>query len=103
MILKKLLGIFVLLFILYSGFSQGTQVLSLDDCIKLGLEQNKTLRISKSKVEAADSKLSEVNAAMLPSLKLTGSYTRLSEVEKFRMPGDTSGFSLFPVVLNIWT
>ncbi|MCL5990587.1 MAG: TolC family protein [Bacteroidetes bacterium] len=78
--LEKLFRIFILPLILYSGYSRGAQVLTIDDCIKLGLEQNKTLMISKSKVNAADEKLSEVNASMLPSLKLTGSYTRPSEV-----------------------
>ncbi|MBI5325667.1 MAG: TolC family protein [Ignavibacteriae bacterium] len=100
MLLKKLLIALLFPMLLYSGNGQDKKVLTLDECISLGLEKNKTLKISKSKVYAADEKLSEVNASMLPSLKMTGSYTRLSEVEKFRMPGDTSGFSLFPVVLN---
>ena len=78
--LKKLVGIFSLLFIFNSGYSQSDKVLSLDNCIKLGLEQNKTLEISKSKVESANAKSGEVDAAMLPPLKMTGSYTRPSEV-----------------------
>jgi outer membrane protein len=103
--LKNMFGIFILPLILYSGYCQGTQVLSLDDCIKLGLEQNKTLKISKSKVESADAKSSEVDAAMLPSLKLTGVYTRLSEVEPFKVsiPNGSGGYNemaISPVVLN---
>ncbi|OGU13699.1 MAG: hypothetical protein A2X61_01955 [Ignavibacteria bacterium GWB2_35_12] len=98
--LKNFLLPFLLPLIFYYGLAQDKKVLSLDYCIKLGLEQNKTLKISKSKVEASEEKLSEVNAARLPSLKMTGVYTRLSEVEKFRFPGDTSGLDIFPVVLN---
>jgi outer membrane protein TolC len=103
--LIKLIEIFILPFMLYSGFSQDNHVLTLDECIKLGLVQNKTLKISKSKVESADAKSLEVDAAMLPSLKLTGVYTRLSEVEPFKVKipsssGGTTEMAISPIVLN---
>ncbi|TAL67481.1 MAG: TolC family protein [Bacteroidetes bacterium] len=103
MLLKKILLTLIVPLVFCSVSGQDNKPLSLDDCIKLGLERNKTLKISKSKVTAADEKLSEVNAGMLPSLRLTGSYSRLSEVEKFTFPGssrDTAGLDLFPVILN---
>ena len=102
MLLKNIFLILIVLIFYYSGTGQDSRIYTLEDCVKLGLERNKTLKISKTKVLSADEKLSEINAAMLPSLRLTGIYTRLSEVEPFRIKVDTSGQErvISPVVLN---
>lgn len=93
----------IMLFILiitYVSYGSDERTVSLDDCINIGLENNKTLKISNQKINSARAKIDEIDATRLPSLKFLGSYTRLSEVDKFVMPGVESASSLFPVILN---
>ena len=68
--------------ILAIGSAVGQQKISLtmEQSIEIGLANNKSLHSSLMKVEAADAKSSEMNAARLPSVKLGASYTRLSDV-----------------------
>ncbi len=54
--------------------------LSLEDAQKRALETAKLLKVSKQKVVQAEAKSEENSSAMLPSLKLQGSYNRLSDV-----------------------
>ncbi len=54
--------------------------LSLEDAIQRALETSKNLRSSAQKVTQADARVSEMGSQMLPTLKLQGSYTRLSDV-----------------------
>jgi outer membrane protein TolC len=63
--------------------AQEPQQLSLEDAIRIGKENSKSLRISELKVDAASAKSSEANAAMLPSLKFEGNYKRLSNIDPF--------------------
>ncbi|MBM2814511.1 MAG: hypothetical protein HW421_1273 [Ignavibacteria bacterium] len=85
---------FIALFILlslnlpYSSFAQDKKELTIDDCLKIGMENSKLLKISRSKLKSAESKSKEANAAALPSLKLNAGYSRLSEIER-----DFSSFS----------
>jgi outer membrane protein len=57
--------------------------LTVDQAIAVGLENSKALHSSREKVSQADARLGEMNAGRLPSLKLTGGYTRLSTVPDF--------------------
>ncbi|MFH0989372.1 MAG: TolC family protein [bacterium] len=61
--------------------AQEKRVLTIDDAVRLGLQNSKLLHISEAKTMAAEAKLREANAARLPSLKLQAGYTRLSDVE----------------------
>lgn len=76
------LAIAVILFSL-SGLMAQEKELSLDDCIKIGLEKNINLHSSKQKVLGAEYKLKGANAQLLPSLKLSAGYTRLSSIDPF--------------------
>ncbi|MBI1803364.1 MAG: TolC family protein [Ignavibacteriae bacterium] len=67
--------------------------LTVEQAIATGLEKSKSLHASLMRVEAADAKASEVNAARLPSLRLGGSYARLSDVPGFEI-------GPFPPLLN---
>ncbi len=60
--------------------SAQTQQLSLEDAISRSLESSKTLHISDAKVRQAQAKVDESSANKLPTLRLQGSYTRLSDV-----------------------
>ena len=97
--------------------SQNLKQLTVEDCIKIGLKNSKGLKVSKSKIDFANSKSKEVDAGRLPALKLNAGYTRLSSIDAFNLPmgvspSDTSMLSkvmtqlgrsfsgLFPVILN---
>ena len=99
--------------------SQNSKQLTLDDCIKIGLTNSKGLKVSKSKIDFANSKSKEVDAGMLPALRVNAGYTRLSSVNPTVISaGHPTGnpmidtimgqigqaFSgLFPIILNNYT
>ncbi len=54
--------------------------LSMEEAIKIGLEKSKALHGSLMRVQYADAKVSEAGALRLPSFKLGGTYSRLSDI-----------------------
>jgi outer membrane protein TolC len=97
---KHLLKILTVFFVfVFTVYSQEKKTLSVDDCVVIGLEKNKTIGISKSKIDFSNAKVREVNTQLLPSLKLNASYTRLSPVDPFSI----MGFTVSPSVLNNYT
>ena len=89
-------SIILLLLILLTAnvYSSETLNLSEQEAVNIGLEQSRTIKISASKVKAANAKVSENTANGLPSLKFLGSYTRLSPVDPFKI----QGFTLSPAI-----
>jgi len=88
--------------------------LTLQQAIEIGLENSNVLHSSQMKVQMATSKSSEVNAMRLPSLKLNGTYTRLSDVPPFEatipanafgpgFPPNQLSVPLSPTILNNYT
>lgn len=73
--MKKLL---ILILIASSIFAQ-EKVLTLKESLEIGLQNSNDLKVSRSKLNYADSKLSEINSQFLPNFKLFGNYTRLSD------------------------
>ncbi|MBI3766813.1 MAG: TolC family protein, partial [Ignavibacteriales bacterium] len=65
------------------AFGQQKVSLTIEQSIQLGLENSKALHSSLMKTQAADARSSEVHTQRLPTIKLGGSYTRLSEVPSF--------------------
>lgn len=59
--------------------------LTIEQAVQTGLENSKALKSSQFKVVAAEAKTSETNAAGLPSVKLNAAYTKLSEVDPFKL------------------
>jgi outer membrane protein len=82
--------------------SQDVQHLSLNEAIAIGLQQNTTLAVSREKVESAKARAADAGTPLLPSLKLEGSYRRLSEVDPFQvsLPIFPQPIEISPVVLN---
>jgi len=64
MIIKKQI-IFFEMFFLLIGLANASDVktLTLDDCLKIGMEKSKTIMISNSKIEQADARIKELDAA----------------------------------------
>lgn len=73
--------------------SQEKIALSIDESVSLGLSKNRSLHSSSLRVEGARARQSQADAALLPSVRLGGSYTRLSEVPPFTL-------GPFPPALN---
>ncbi len=70
----------ILMLILFSGslFAQ-ERVLTLKESLEIGLQNSKDLKISQSRINYSEAKLSEINSQFLPQFKLFGNYTRLSD------------------------
>lgn len=80
---------------------QERRSLTIEECIAIGTQQSKSIFISRSKAAAAREKSSETDAAGLPSLKLSGSYSRLSPVTPFTISmGPTTQITISPSILN---
>jgi outer membrane protein len=60
--------------------AQETLQLSVDDAVRLSFDKSKALHASLMKSQIADAKAGEATTMMLPSVKLNGGYTRLSNI-----------------------
>ncbi len=81
-------------------FAAEPQALSLEDCLRIGEEASKQLKVSQAKISYADAKVSESVSSQYPSLKLSGGYTRLSEVDPFKMNFMGKDITISPSILN---
>lgn len=86
-------------------FAQDKLDLTLEKAVEIGLQSSKTIAISNSKVEAAKARADEADAAMYPTLRLNGSYSRLSEVKpfSFKIPVGNNQYienTLSPSIVN---
>lgn len=91
-----------LLFIIIPAFllAENTYQLTLEKAIELSLNNAKNLKISESKIIAAKAKSNEANAQLYPTLRLISGYTRLSEVEPFKINFQGREFEVSPTILN---
>lgn len=95
--IKSTLIILTMLFSV-SMYGQEVKNLTLDESIKIGLQNSHQLHSSGMGVTSSRARLSEVNAALLPSLSFQGSYTRLSPIAPFSI---TTPFGNFDITQNI--
>ncbi|MBX7042520.1 MAG: TolC family protein [Ignavibacteria bacterium] len=104
--MKRLLVILAaMLAVLPAELLSQSRRIGIDECVKLSLQNSDEIRISRSKVRESESKITEVSSQMLPQLKFSAGYTRLSSVDPFLV---TVPFSPVPVkiadaVLNNYT
>jgi len=77
--------VFILLFITNALVSAQIKELSLEESLKIGLENSRALKISRSKVVSAEAKVKEFSSQLFPKLSLSANYTRLSEVPPFEV------------------
>lgn len=61
----------------YLVSAQEKRVLSLEEAVKLGIENSKNLKIDQSKIEESTANLLEAKNRQLPELKVSGSYMYL--------------------------
>ena len=80
------------------------KILTLDEAVRLGIENSKQLKIAVTKVDIAHSKVTQFwNAATIPNVTLNSGYTRVSDnitPYSFTYPGATEATVLNPQVLN---
>ena len=88
----------VLILILVAGslFAQ-ERVLTLKESLEMGLQNSKDLKISQSKINYSDAKVSEINSQFLPQFKFYGNYTRYSD----NIPAFEFASPFFPTPIRI--
>lgn len=94
-----------------SALAQTHLSLTVEKAIQLALDNSKSLHASLMRVNYADARSSEMNASRLPLVKVTGAYTRLSDVPPFNVslpsslpaPFGGSSFTLAPTLVNNYT
>ncbi|MFZ6032677.1 MULTISPECIES: TolC family protein [unclassified Melioribacter] len=91
--MKKIL---ILILFASSLFAQ-ERILTLKECLEIGLQNSKDLKISQSRINFSEAKLSEINSQFLPQFKLFGNYTRLSD----NIPAFEFSSPLFPSTIRI--
>jgi outer membrane protein len=100
--LSKRILVMAFLLTATAAVAQQKMALSVDDVVRIGLENSKTLHASQMEVQMAGARASEVNAARLPSLKANAAYSRLSDVVPFAisLPGSSTSFTVSPSIPN---
>lgn len=76
----------------YSVSAQEKRLLSLEEAVKLGIENSKNLKIDQAKIEESTANLLEAKNRQLPELKVSGSYLYLpiKPTIDIKMPGVSS-------------
>jgi len=96
----KLIWIFILWgLISINEQAQDVKKLSIEESVQIGLKNSNSLHSSKEKVKNTQARLSELKTNLLPSLKFSGMYTRLSPIEPFIL--SVPGLGTFNLASNI--
>ncbi len=82
--------------------AQEVKKLTLEESIKIGLENSEEINSAKWRVTSADAKLSEMNASRLPSLSLNANYTRLSPIDPYSISTPFGDFELNQNIVNTY-
>ncbi len=78
------------------------KILTLKECVQLGMENSNELKISKAKLIGSDAKVTEANSHLLPQLKFQASYQRLSNIPPAEISLDflPQPIQISPTILN---
>ena len=87
--------IFIMIIFSLHLFAQ-TKTYTLEESIKLGIENSKSLNMSNAKLAIASAKVNEVKSQRFPKLSFNASYMRLSDVPPFEI-----SISFFPTPITI--
>src|SRR5262245_33598893 len=101
---KKIILFLLVAIITIRSMAQTSLVsLTLDSAIQLSLNQNRQLQIDQAKIESARARYQQAKSLELPTARISGSYTRISDnVEPYtiKVPGSTTEAVLNPQILN---
>ncbi len=98
---------FILVLSVNGVFSQEMKSLTLDECIKMALENNLSIKSAQEKIKLAEQKVNEARASFMPSISGSGTYIyagKLPELEidfSSMFSGMPSGISGAPSQDNI--
>ena len=69
---------YIILLMLFGGAmsAQAQLALSLDECIRIALNENPTIKVQEMEITRVNYSLKEVKAQLLPTINLAGQYTR---------------------------
>lgn len=86
----------------FTGLHAQSKQITLSEAIKQGLSQSANLKLDDAKLSAAEARYGITRNYGLPSVKAIGNYTRLSDIEPFRIQvsPNSEPVTLFPVILN---
>ncbi len=73
---KKVFYIILLMLLCGSISGQAQLKLSLDECIRIALNENPTIKVQEMEITRVNYSLKEVRAQLLPTINLAGQYTR---------------------------
>jgi outer membrane protein TolC len=78
-----------LLLVALSGMAQEPLVVSLDECVRIALDENPTIKIADREIERVDYANKEKLGALFPTISLAGTYGRTLKKQKlfFDIPG----------------
>jgi len=76
----------ILCLIFFSALGRA-DVLTLEEAVRVALANNRQILIAKEKIEEAKQRIEEARAGYLPTINLSGTYTRLSEAPSMSVPG----------------
>jgi len=99
--MNRILMVFTILLLLTVALSaQQPLSLTVEQAVHIGLENSKALRTSQYKVQAAKAKADETATFGLPSLKVQGAYSRLSDIPPATITTPFGTFPIAPTVLD---
>ncbi len=84
--IRVTLLIFSTLFCLPLAWAENRH-LTLDQCLKIAYENNKSLLQLEERINSAKYQIDEAKSGFYPQLSFSGSYTRLGEVPSFDIGG----------------
>ncbi|MGQ9607743.1 MAG: TolC family protein [bacterium] len=87
---------FILIFLANNAFSQESTGLTLEDCIKIAMENNISVKSAEEKVKLAEQKVNEARASFMPSISGSGTYTYAGKLPEFEIDF-SSMFSGMPI------
>lgn len=100
--MKKILIIISALFFSCIKLYSQENKLTLEQSVRIGIENSKDLQISQSKIVSNKAKIKEANSLLLPQLKLNAGYLRQSEVDPYVIiiPFSPEPVQLSEIILN---
>lgn len=103
--MNKVIIFFLMLLFLNRILPAQDSRLTLEQSIKIGLDNSKELKISESKIESNKAKIKEVKSQFLPQLKFNAGYLRQSNVDPYLIiiPFSAEPLQLSEVILNNYT
>jgi outer membrane protein TolC len=86
---RKISGLVALVLIAGATMAQEPLTLSLDDCVRISLEENPTIKIAEREIERVDYSNKEKWGAIFPAISASASYGRTLQKQKlfFNIPG----------------